>query len=103
MTGKSKSRAAAKAAIEQARIAASLDLAPYERALQKKLHAMRGDYNNPHAPTCGLISFVRRFWRVLEPETPFVDGWVLWSMCAHLEACARGEIGRLCINIFPGG
>lgn len=50
----------------------------------------------------GLISFVRYFWRALEPETPFVDGWPLWAMCEHLEAVTEGKITRLLINIPPG-
>lgn len=50
----------------------------------------------------GLIAFVRYFWRVLEPETDFVDGWVLWAICEHLEAVTRGDITRLLINVPPG-
>lgn len=50
----------------------------------------------------GLIHFVRYFWHVLEPNTPFVDGWVMHAICAHLEAVTRGEIKRLLINVPPG-
>ena len=50
----------------------------------------------------GLIAFVRYLWHVLEPETPFVDGWVLWAICEHLEAVTRGDITRLLINVPPG-
>lgn len=50
----------------------------------------------------GLIAFVRYFWRVLEPVTPFVDGWALEAMCEHLEAVTDGRITRLLINVPPG-
>jgi predicted phage terminase large subunit-like protein len=45
---------------------------------------------------------VRYFWRVLEPETRFIDGWVVWAICEHLEAVTAGEISRLLINVPPG-
>ncbi len=65
--------------------------------------------SNPHG---GLMEFVRYFWHVLEPVDPFVEGWPLECMCAHLEAITRGEIievggkerpfNRLWINVPPG-
>ena len=36
-----------------------------------------------HSAPGGLIEFVRYFWRVLEPVTPFVDGWCLEG-CASI-------------------
>lgn len=48
------------------------------------------------------MAFVREFWHVLEPETVFVDGWVLWAIVEHLEAVTYGEIKRLLINVPPG-
>ncbi len=39
---------------------------------------------------------------MLEPATPFVDGWCLDAMAEHLEAVNDGEILRLLINISPG-
>ena len=50
----------------------------------------------------GLIKFIKHFWRVLEPVTPFVDGWCIEGMCEHLEAVSAGEIKRLLINVPPG-
>lgn len=50
----------------------------------------------------GLIEFVRYFWDVLEPTTQFVEGEVLFAICDHLEAVARGEIRKLLINVPPG-
>jgi len=50
----------------------------------------------------GLIRFIKYFWHVLEPNTPFVDGWAIRAVCQHLEAVTRGEIRRLLINVPPG-
>ncbi len=49
-----------------------------------------------------LKRFVKAAWHVLEPDEPFVDGWHLDAICAHLEAVSRGEITRLLINVPPG-
>ena len=67
----------------------------YQAIEQKQLKAK-------FAAAGGLIHFVRYFWHVLEPVTPFVDGWALEGMCDHLEAVSRGEITRLLINVPPG-
>lgn len=49
-----------------------------------------------------LHEFVRQAWHIVEPADPFVDGWHVAAVCAHLEAVTRGEINRLLINIPPG-
>ena len=59
---------------------------------QKATHRARG----------GLIQFVKDMWHVLEPTTPFVDGWCIRGICEHLEAVHYGEIKRLLINVPPG-
>lgn len=46
--------------------------------------------------------FARRAWPILEPATPLKWGWVLDTMCEHLEAVSRGEIRRLLVNVPPG-
>lgn len=61
----------------------------------------QSDLGEPGRPG-GLIHFVRYFWHVLEPATPFVEGWVIEAICQHLEAVTRGEIKRLLINVPPG-
>jgi predicted phage terminase large subunit-like protein len=48
------------------------------------------------------MGFVREAWHVLEPAQPFVDGWHLDVIAAHLEAITAGRITRLCINVPPG-
>lgn len=49
-----------------------------------------------------LGEFVRQSWAVLEPATPFIDGWHIDAICEHLEAVRRREIRKLIINIPPG-
>lgn len=49
-----------------------------------------------------LSTFVREAWQVIEPAQPYVHGWHIDLICAHLEAVTRGEITRLLINIPPG-
>ncbi len=49
-----------------------------------------------------LATFVRRAWAVLEPGQPYVHGWHVEAMAAHLEAVTAGQITRLLINIPPG-
>lgn len=41
-------------------------------------------------------------WPVLEPGTPFVDGWCIGAICEHLEAVTLGQISALLINVPPG-
>lgn len=49
-----------------------------------------------------LSQFVKLAWHVIEPSQPYVHGWHIDLICAHLEAVTRGEINRLLINIPPG-
>ena len=74
----------------------------YQRRIAKHQQSQRGWYDEDGVRQGGLIAFVRYFWSVLEPETPFVDGWPLWAMCEHLEAVTFGDITRLLINVPPG-
>ena len=77
-------------------------LAEKRRRLAKAEHQTRGYRDENGVWQGGLLSFVRYFWHVLEPGTPFVDGWVLEAICEHLEAVTYGEITNLLINVFPG-
>ncbi len=40
-------------------------------------------------------------WDVVEPSQPFVDGWHIDVLCAHLEAVADFDIKKLVINMPP--
>lgn len=50
----------------------------------------------------GLLHFIRYFWRVVEPNRLFVEGWALDAMCLHLEAVDAGRIRKLLITVPPG-
>lgn len=52
--------------------------------------------------TQSLKLFTKRLWPILEPHTPFVEGWALDAICEHLEAVTDGDITRLLINVPPG-
>ncbi len=56
----------------------------------------------PFSPPETLYEFIRAFWFVLEPNELFVEAKHLEVVCEHLEACSRGEIRKLIINIPPG-
>lgn len=45
--------------------------------------------------------FVQDAWPVIEPGTPFVDGFHLQAIAAHLQAVSEGHIKRLLINMPP--
>jgi predicted phage terminase large subunit-like protein len=77
-------------------------LTEYQRRKAKAEQSQRGWYDEDGVRQGGLIAFVRYFWSVLEPETPFVDGWNIWAVCEHLEAVTFGEVTRLLINVSPG-
>lgn len=49
-----------------------------------------------------LIEFVNQYWHILEPSTPFQNGWVMDAIADHLQAIAEGHIKRLLINVPPG-
>lgn len=49
-----------------------------------------------------LSLYLRRFvWPVIEPATPYVHGWHIDAIAAHLEAVSAGEIRQLIVNIPP--
>lgn len=49
-----------------------------------------------------LLEFIKSAWHNLHPGEPFISGWAIETLCAHLEAVSRGEIDRLLINVPPG-
>jgi predicted phage terminase large subunit-like protein len=48
-----------------------------------------------------LGEFVRQAWQVVEPSTPFVPGWHIDAIIAHLEAVSLNQIRNLLINVPP--
>ena len=49
-----------------------------------------------------FAEFVKQAWPVLEPSTKLKWGWVMDTVCEHLQASYEGKILRLLINIPPG-
>lgn len=62
----------------------ALEREQYKRLLQKSLFA-----------------FTREYWRVIEPNSRFVDGWHIRAICEHLEAVERFEIQKIIFNMPP--
>jgi predicted phage terminase large subunit-like protein len=77
-------------------------LAERRRRQAKLEHRTRGYRDEDGVWRCGLLSFTRYFWHVLEPGKEMVEGWVLEAICEHLEAVTYGEIKRLLITVPPG-
>lgn len=73
-----------------------------ERKIAVKREILRRRAREEQKGRGGLYRFVKHFWYVLEPATPFVDGWAVEAICQHLEAVTFGEINRLLINVPPG-
>jgi predicted phage terminase large subunit-like protein len=48
-----------------------------------------------------LCAFVERCFHELNPSTNFLPNWHIQVICSTLEACRRGEITRLVINMPP--
>ena len=56
-----------------------------------------------------LAEFVKAAWHIIEPGQPYVHGWHIDFICAHLEAITDGVLNddgtfynRLLVNIPPG-
>lgn len=50
-----------------------------------------------------LKDFVKLAWPQVFPASPFSDNWHIGLICEHFEACFKGEIRELVVNIPPGG
>lgn len=48
-----------------------------------------------------FAEFVRWAWPIVEPNTPFVDGWHIDAIGMHLEASLHGQVRNLLINMPP--
>ena len=46
-----------------------------------------------------LHEYYRQMWRVVEPDTPFLDNWHIGAIAEHLQAQTMGQIEKLLINI----
>jgi predicted phage terminase large subunit-like protein len=50
-----------------------------------------------------FYDFVKLVWPEVYGSSPFVDNWHYGLLCEHYEACYRGEIEELLVNLPPGG
>src|SRR5574341_1083567 len=51
-----------------------------------------------------LYQFMRRAWKVVEPDTVYVDNWHIQAICDHLQALYEGRIpSRNLIMNVPSG
>jgi len=48
-----------------------------------------------------LYTFLQQAWHVIEPTTPYVDGWHIGCVCEHLQAVTELEIRNLIISLPP--
>lgn len=71
-------------------------------AAQAELDRRAKDISRKEEAEASLLAFVRMFWRVLEPDTKLIEGWVLDALCETLMAITDGHITRICINVPPG-
>lgn len=56
-----------------------------------------------------LAYYVKQAWEIIEPGQPYVHGWHIDYICAHLEAITNGHVlddgtpyNRLLVNVPPG-
>lgn len=50
-----------------------------------------------------FLDFVKLAWDQVFPSSPLVMNWHIPLICEHYEACYRGEIRELVVNLPPGG
>lgn len=84
------------------RLQAALEASIAEDAARQTLADIQANATQARAQCRSLIGFVRRFWPILEPSRPFVEGWAIEAICSHLEAVSDGKIQYLLINVPPG-
>jgi predicted phage terminase large subunit-like protein len=79
-----------------------------ERARRRINRREAGSIDQIRERCKSLAQFVKEAWPVLLPDTPYVHGWHIDVICAHLEAItfgrflARGLDNRLLMNVPPG-
>ena len=56
---------------------------------------------NKRKAEVSLIEFMKQSWDIIEPGTPYVDGWHLHAIADHLQAVSQGKIRNLIINMPP--
>jgi predicted phage terminase large subunit-like protein len=89
-------------------ILARLDAELEKRRIERERVDIAQNADAIRARCKSFIGFVREAWHILEPRTPFVEGWVTRAICAHLEAITWGKFlalnvpNRVRFNVPPG-
>lgn len=75
----------------------------YVRALDLAVQTVMSSDDEGDREECeqSLKKFGLGAWHVMNPATPFVGGWVVDCLVAHLEALYSGQIRNLIINMPP--
>src|SRR5262245_3892410 len=71
------------------------------QALSAVLAQQRAEHPPPLPPPPTFRAFVDLAWPVLEPMTPFCDGYHIDAITAHLTAITEGTLQNLIINVPP--
>src|SRR6266576_5882140 len=66
-----------------------------------ELDAIEGEITLDDIEIPSLYEFVKAAWHVIEPGTPFVDGFHIEAICLHLEMVTQRKIKRLLVNMPP--
>lgn len=78
------------------------------RAAEAERQRVAHDAERIRLRCTSLAGFVREAWHVLEPNQPYVHGWHIEAICAHLEAITFGRFlalgleNRVLVNVPPG-
>lgn len=79
-----------------------------KRLAEKQREELSNNSEMIRARCQSLSGFVKEAWSVLEPTQPYIHGWHIDAICAHLEAITKGTFlalglsNRLLVNIPPG-
>jgi predicted phage terminase large subunit-like protein len=94
--------------VAPADILARLDAELEKRRIERERADVAQNADAIRSRCKSFIGFVREAWHVLEPRTPFVEGWVTRAICAHLEAITFGRFlamnvpNKVRFNVPPG-
>lgn len=71
----------------------------FRRELARRSQRERGWRDEDNVLRGGLMDFIRYFWHVIDPQTPLIEGQLMYAVVEHLEAVTFGDITRLVINV----
>jgi predicted phage terminase large subunit-like protein len=77
------------------------NLAILREGVEKELKRRSEAKRHAQAIESDFKEYFKAAWEVVEPITPFIDGWHIDAMCEYLQAVQQDQIRRLVINIPP--